>query len=217
MPAKYNIYPTLIDSFGWYKRLDKEDGKEEFLNKVNRVPVEKTDAMLRGMAFEDAVNYWARIGKTPPGPVKVHDLEVAPALIGRFATGFEKALRQVFVEVTLPTRYGDVRLYGFVDDILADAAYDTKTTKDYDLGKYRNNFQHPTYLEALRANGSGIRRFIYRITDFEDYFEEEYVYRPEDTQRLVGECEHLIEFLEANRPAIVDRKIFGESRDKVTR
>lgn len=215
MLPKYHVYPTLLDSFAWYKRSESEDAKQEFLDRINRVQKPKTDAMLRGIKFEDTVNEWARRGKLPPGPVDVHGVEVQPALIGKFSKGFEMALRQVFVETTLPTCYGAIRLYGYVDDILADAAYDTKTTKDYELGKYRNNFQHPTYLEALSPEG--IARFVYRITDFEDYFEEEYVYRKQDTERLIHESEHLIEFLEANRPAITDLKIFGQVIDKVSR
>lgn len=218
MQPNFHFYATLLDSFAWYKRNQKADAKEEFLGHINRVPTPKTDAMKRGIEFENAVNMWAQRGALPPGPVTVHDLEVSPELIGRFTKGFEKALRQIFVEVNLPTKYGPVRVYGFIDELLADAAYDTKTTGDYDLGKYRNNWQHPSYLEALKSEGAGVNRFVYRITDFEDYFEEEYQYRKEDTERLISECEHLVEFLEANRPAITDRKVFGMAgRDKVTR
>jgi hypothetical protein len=218
MLPSFHIYPTLLDSFGWYKRSENEGAKQEFLNKINRVPMEKTDAMIRGNDFEAAVNEWSRRGRLPDGPVTVHDLTVSPELIGRFSKGMERAMRQVFVEVNLETKYGGVRLYGFIDDILADAAYDTKTTGEYKLGKYRNGWQHPAYLEALHQGGGQISRFVYRITDFEDYYEEEYQYRKEDTERLVKELEHLIEFLEDNRAAISDRKIFTMvSRDKVTR
>ncbi len=218
MQPNFHFYATLLDSFAWYKRNEKEGAKDEFLGRINRVPMEKTDAMIRGIEFENAVNLWAKRGTLPPGPVTVHDLGVSPELIGKFTKGFEKALRQLFVEVNLPTKYGPVRVYGFIDELLADAAYDTKTTKDYSLGKYRNNWQHPSYLEALKHMGGNVSRFVYRITDFEDYFEEEYKYRKEDTDRLIVECEHLIEFVEANRPAITDGKIFGMAgRDKVAR
>jgi hypothetical protein len=218
MLPKFHVYPTLLDSFAWYKRSEKPEAKQEFLDRINRVPVEKTDAMIRGNAFESAVNYWAGLGKIPPGPVTVHDKQVSPELIGKFSTGFEGALRQVFTEMVLPTRYGDVRIYGFIDDLMGDAVYDTKTTGNYEIGKYRNGWQHPAYLESLRQAGASVGRFIYRITDFEDYFEEEYAYRREDTERLINECEHLYEFLEANRPAINDGRVFGlAGRDKVTR
>lgn len=209
MLPKYHFYPTLLDSFAWYKRSPKEDAKQEFINRINRVPTPKTDAMIRGIEFENAVNFWAKKGKLPVGPVQVHDLKVSPELIGKFTNGFENALRQIFTEVNLTTKFCSVRVYGFIDEILADSAYDTKTTKEYDLGKYRNNWQHVAYLESLRAAGSNISRFVYRITDFEDFFEEEYLYRKEDTDRLISECEHLIEFLESNHSLITDKKIFG--------
>jgi hypothetical protein len=129
-----------------------------------------------------------------------------PDIITRFATGMRHASRQVFVEATLPTAYGPVRVYGKVDEILADTAYDTKTTKNYLFPKYLKAWQHPVYLEALKPMGIG--RFVYRITDFEDFYEEEYFYRKEDTDRLISECAQLVECLEVNRARITDRKVF---------
>lgn len=202
----YQVYATLLDSFAWYKRSEAEGAQQEFLDRINRVETGKSDPMLRGMAFEGIVELAAVEGRFPTEPVRVHDVKCPPAIIEQFARGFEKAARQVFVETILPTQYGNVRVYGKVDEILRDTAYDTKTTKNYTFPKYLRAWQHPVYLEALKP--LGIRRFVYRITDFEDYFEEEYFYRQEDTDRLISECAQLVEFLEANRARVTDRKVF---------
>lgn len=206
LQPNYQVYATLLDAFSWYKRSEDEKAQQEFLDKVNRVQTPRSDAQLRGLAFELAVEKAAVEGIYPTAPVQVHDRKVPPQIIEQFAQGMGRASRQVFVETTLPTLYGPIRLYGKVDEILGDTAYDTKTTSSYDFPKYLHAWQHPVYLEALRP--TGISRFVYRITDFEGYFEEEYFWRQSDTDRLISECAQLIEFLEANRARITDRKIF---------
>lgn len=204
---KYQFYATLLDAFSWYKRSESEEGLQEFLDKVNRVEKPKSDSQLRGIAFEAAVAKAAVEGIYPTESIKVHDKNVKPELIEQFAKGMHGALRQVFVETVLQTQYGQVRVYGFVDEILADAAHDIKTTSSYDFPKYLKAWQHPVYLEALRPMKIG--RFIYRVTDFSEYYEEEYQYNSSDTDRLIGECSHLVEFLEVNRHKITDKKVFN--------
>ncbi|HLP42025.1 MAG TPA: hypothetical protein VK465_11000 [Fibrobacteria bacterium] len=206
LAPKYQFYATLLDAFAWYKRNESEEGLQEFLDKVNRVEKPKTAPQLRGLAFEIAVEKAAVDGIFPTEPIKVHDKKVRPEVIERFARGMGRASRQVFVETVLSTLYGPVRVYGYVDEILADTAYDNKTTSSYEFPKYLKAWQHPAYLEALRPMGIG--RFVYKITDFEDCYEEEYFYRKEDTDRLISECAQLVECLEANRARITDRKVF---------
>lgn len=46
---------------------------------------------------------------------------------------FSGALSQVFVSAVIPTRYGDVELYGYIDELVRDTVYDIKTTSKYDL------------------------------------------------------------------------------------
>ena len=42
---------------------------------------------------------------------------------------FDGAVSQLYVSAILPTRYGDVELYGFIDELKRDVVYDIKTTK----------------------------------------------------------------------------------------
>lgn len=206
MQAKYHFYATLLDSFTWFRKSEKADAEQEFLNRVNRVKTPPSDAQLRGMAFEKLINYYAQRGLRPDGPVKAHDMEVAPELIEKFTKGMRAAARQVFVETVLETTHGGVRVYGFIDDLWAGVAYDTKTTGAYEFPKYLDAWQHPAYLTCLKGQAD---RFVYRITDFKDYYEEPYHYLPEDTERLLGVCVDLAEWLEHRRDQITDRKIFG--------
>ncbi len=207
MQPKYAFYATLLDAFAWYKRSEAEDAKQEFLDKVNRVKTPPTDPMLRGIAFEAAVVEWSMNPGHVEDVVMVHDTECPGRILHEFTRDWHGSIRQIYVESILPTQYGEVKVYGFVDEILRDTAADIKTTGKYEFPKYLHNWQHPVYLEALKD--SGISRFKYRATDFRNVYEEEYSYRPADTDRLIAECVHLIEFLEANRPAITDRKIFN--------
>jgi hypothetical protein len=215
MQPKYAFYATLLDAFAWYKRSEDEGAKQEFLDKVNRVQTPPTDPMLRGIAFEAAVVAWAGCPGNPDAVLQVHDKKCPGWILEEFTRDWKGSVRQIYVETILPTNYGEVKVYGYVDEILRDTAADIKTTSSYTFPKYLHNWQHPVYLEALQ--GSGIDRFKYRATDFREVYEEEYLYNPQDTERLIGECSHLIEFLEANRPAITDTKVFGQAgRDRVT-
>ncbi len=208
MQPKYAIYATMLDAFAWYKKSEADGALEEFLGKVNRVPFEKTDAILRGMAFEDLVDDSLRLGipEGLPDPLTVHDTKCSLDILRTFRDRLLGAVRQVYVESILPTRFGPVKVYGKVDEILRDTAFDIKTTGKYEFPKYLRNWQHPVYLEALQKEG--VRRFVYLATDFREVYEEEYSYNSADTDRLISELGHLVETLEAQRERITDRKVF---------
>ncbi len=205
----YNIYPTLLDAFAWYKRSEDEGALQEFLDKVNRVRTPPTDAMLRGIAFERLVDDLAISGDRldEDTEVQVHDVDCPGFIPNAFANRLRGAVRQVDVETVVETEHGPVRLYGKMDEILADHGYDIKTTSKYEFPKYLHHFQHPLYLEALKP--SGINRFTYLVTDFRDIYEESYNWTQAGRDSLIGEVAHLVEFLERNRARITDRKVFG--------
>ena len=209
MLPDYKLYATLIDGFAWYKKSEVEDAKQEFLDRVNRVQKDPTDAMLRGIRFNELVDAVAGGAPLREEVVMVHDTKCPASIVRRFVDGFEGAARQVYVETLLPTIHGNVLVYGFIDEMLADTAYEIKTTGKYEFPKYLHNWQHPVYLECLKAQGANVGRFIYRATDFKDIFEEEYRYRQEDTDRLISECAQLVEFLETNRSEITNKKVFA--------
>lgn len=133
-----------------------------------------------------------------------------------FAKYFKGALTQQRVEAILPTRFGEVLVYGFIDELMPTSVHDIKTTGQYTFGKFKRNFQHLVYPYALIQNGNDIRTFEYNILEFSkvgypvDTYTETYVFVPErDIPILTSHCEEFIEFLEQNRELITDKKIFG--------
>lgn len=135
-----------------------------------------------------------------------------------FATYYKGALTQQYVEAILPTAYGDVLVYGFIDELLPDSVHDIKTTGSYSVGKYRDNHQHLVYPYALMQSGSDVRTFEYNVAEFNkgvigtyaETYTETYVFKPErDIPILKEHCEVFIRFLEENRELITDKKIFG--------
>ena len=125
----------------------------------------------------------------------------------------------------LPTIYGDVELYGHVDYINTNKIHDLKTTKNYTFGNYEKYWQRHLYPYCLIESGE-----MEEVTEFEftvvkwrelknkpisgDIFKEVYTYSHEaSTKALRGICEAFIEWLEANRHRITDKKIFGGERE----
>lgn len=141
------------------------------------------------------------------------------------AARFKGAARQVFCRAVLPTCYGGAEIYGYADEVLRDVVYDLKTTTRYDFGKYGRHWQRHAYPWALVESGQmrEVAGFEYTAVKMSggttrtplltgDVIPEFYTYdHRESAERLRDVCERFIEFLEANRDRITDRKIFGEN------
>lgn len=136
-------------------------------------------------------------------------------LCREFADYFKGALTQQFVSAILPTAYGDVEVYGFIDELKPLSINDIKTTGSYYVGKYKKNSQHLVYPYCLYKDGSTIRLFEYNAAEIDRYnkwatFTESYMFVPErDIPILTERCESLIRFIEENRSLITDKKIFN--------
>lgn len=138
------------------------------------------------------------------------------SLCREFANYFQGALTQQRVEAILPTAFGDVLVYGLIDELMPTTVHDIKTTGSYTVGKFKDHHQHLVYPYALMQNGSDVRTFEYNIVEFNkggyvvDTYTETYVFKPErDIPILTNHCEEFIRFLEENRDLITDTKIFG--------
>ena len=120
-----------------------------------------------------------------------------------------------------------MELYGHVDYINTNKINDLKTTKNYTFGNYEKYWQRHLYPYCLIESGE-----MGEVTEFEftvvkwrelknkpisgDIFKEVYTYSHEaSTKALRGVCEAFIEWLEANRHRITDKKIFGGENDEV--
>lgn len=136
-----------------------------------------------------------------------------------FSMYYHGAVPQVRTEAILPTKYGNVLLYGYIDELMPTSVHDIKTTKSYTAGDFKNHWQHIVYPYCLNQNGNSVFDFEYNIAVINrlksgavNYttHTEYYAFNPEtDTQRLTKHVEGLIEFLEANKHLITDKKIFN--------
>ena len=141
----------------------------------------------------------------------------------RAAAYFAGCIPQYYCKADLQTKYGVVELYGYADELRRDKVYDIKTTGRYTFPKYEDGTQKDLYPYCLVESGemqscSSFEYTVYvpsggtgrtpLITMTE--YKEEYTYNHEKaTERLRLLCEGLIEWIEAHRSLITDKKIFG--------
>jgi hypothetical protein len=241
---KYNFYATLLDAFQtyldsentynkYYSESDKyscydefeEQCKQEFLNRLNRVPF-VSESADKGTAFNAIVDYVNDNIKPNDMEFDVLQYNGCDLLLVRFngqeftfdkhlvlevANKYKGAISQYKCKKTLPTKYGDVLLYGYIDELMPMAIHDIKTTGNYSAFKYRNNWQHIVYPYCI----GNVTEFHYDIIVWQSggakLRKEIYNFDPErDIPKLTLHCEALIEFLDANRELITDKKIFNE-------
>ena len=223
----YKFYATLLDTFHYYQSNEKETALEDFLASVNRTSG-RSEAASKGTAFNELID------KILSDPLQLARLNSYTAtnlaydytdkegfktqmifpteIVKYFVEYFKGSVPQMFVEAPLQTGLGNVLLYGYMDEIRRDWAFDIKTTKQYLFPKFIDKFQHLVYPFCLHHMCIKVTNFKYVITDFKEVFEEDYIYSPQrDTNRLISACNELIEFIE--RPEIKSRitnlKIYG--------
>lgn len=164
---------------GEYKRSPEEveaELKQSLIDAINRVPF-ASEAADKGTAFNALVDMaihnephvpserapYSIIGDRETNTVQVTfpATEMAPmrnflfdrAWVIEQAKYFDGAVSQLYVSAILPTKYGDVELYGFIDELKRDVVYDIKTTSSYSFGKYEHGWQRHVYPYCLIASG----------------------------------------------------------------
>lgn len=131
-----------------------------------------------------------------------------------FSNYFKGAITQQYVESTIKTCYGDVLLYGYIDELMPTSVHDIKTTGQYSFGKFKDHSQHLVYPYCLIKNGNDIRTFEYDVTDFKETYKEVYVFDEiRDIPILRKRCESFIEFINEYKSVITDNKIFGGEKN----
>lgn len=132
-------------------------------------------------------------------------------LCKEFANYFKGAITQQYCEGVLSTKYGNVMLYGYIDELMPFFMADIKTTSRYNAFKFKDNWQHIVYPYCLKCMDIHIDTFEYRVTDFKSVWSEVYNFNPiTDVPKLINHCEAFIEFLEQNKDLITDTKIFAK-------
>lgn len=235
---------------GEYKKSPEEVEaalKQSLIDCINRVPFD-SEAADKGTAFNAIVDSFIHRKKHIPterepysitGDLETNIVHVAfqpnelrderHFLFDRQwcieqSTYFEGSLSQVYVNAILPTQYGSVELYGFIDELRKDVVYDIKTTSSYTFGKYEHGWQRHVYPYCLIASGQmdNVKAFEYTAFALKGgtsrtplisgtRYPEYYTYNHEQTVKLLtSHVERFVEFLEANRKLITDKKIFAE-------
>lgn len=200
---------------------------QHLIDTINRVPFD-SEAADKGTAFNEVVDCLIEhrksdkvtVEKIPSDDGTTVGLRatynnrqfVFPVSLCReFANYYKGALTQQRVEAILPTCFGDILLYGYIDELMPMSVHDIKTTGSYFVGKFKDHWQHLVYPYCLLQNGSDVRLFEYNVTDFRNTYTESYTFVPErDIPILTAHCEDFVRFLNDNRGLITDKKVFAE-------
>ena len=206
----------------------QEQKFQDLINTINRVPFEN-EAADKGTAFNEIID--ALIEKRKPNNMEVERSEDGFYIVKykdytfnfpvevckRLSDYYKDAISQSYTEAILPTRYGDVLLYGYIDELMPMSVHDIKTTGSYSVGKFKQNHQHLVYPYALMESGNDVKTFEYNVVEWargggvSGVYTETYVFdRERDIPILRDHVEQLIEFLEDNRHLITNKKIFAE-------
>lgn len=194
---------------------------QSLIDCINRVPFESEEAD-KGTAFNEVIDCIIESRTSEKmqiksikesGVIAVHYKEhlfnFPFDLTVKIAKSLSGAVCSKFCEGFIATRYGNVRLYGFIDQLMPFTIVDLKTTSKYNSFKYRDNWQHRVYPYCLNQEGIYINEFEYIVTDFKNIWSENYTFNEIEQQNLLNHVERFIEFLEQHRHLITDKKIFG--------
>lgn len=242
--------------------------KQEFIDKVNKVPMPPSEAASKGTAFNEIIDCLVKKCK-PTNPAIViktirsgEDLYAAREKAGapelsaqncdeeyakigisfiyvaldgfefffdksfclEAAEYFEDSICQYYTKGMLETSLGNVELHGYIDYLRQDRVLDCKTTKRYAFGDFQKKWQRYAYPYTLIESGmmNEVNNFEFTIYLLKGgtktaplisgtQYKEVYTYDHEQAKiMLTQQSERLIEFLEANKDLITNKKVFGE-------
>lgn len=161
-----------------------ENGYEDFLKTLKREPIQPNKNMLMGQHFENVLNATLNGAELPTTHewYKPITEELYHTLYG--------AQQQVRLSRDINICGINFVLYGVFDFLKAGVIYDTKYSKTYDVGKYLDSPQHPTYF-ALCPEAY---EFQYKICDGTYIYTE--TYRPDETEPVETTIKHFLNFLD---------------------
>lgn len=181
---KTRITKTLLDA--WAYTFDcyeggEEDAMNDFIKTLNREPIEETEAIANGKAFENLVWDLAEGHEVTPGKWTAGARKIAEIVKG--------GQWQVHVATDVTVNGRVFWLHGFCDVVKAGVIYDikfkAKSFNSLDLyGSYRGHSQHSAYLRCLQE----AYEFVYLVSDGEDLYTEAYNRRTSrPIEEIIGE------------------------------
>lgn len=162
----------------------ERDPLAEFIAVLNKEPTPTTEAMQNGIDFEDLVTD-ITLDKADPE----HKWYEAAEKVAKIINGGRlqyKASKEIQVSGMT------FLLYGRLDVLKAGVIYDIKFSKNYDVGKYIDGTQHPTYFELIPEADT----FTYLVSNGTSVWPE--TYRRDETRSIYPDIADFISWLGAN-------------------
>lgn len=219
LQPKYKFYATLLDAFLWYQVSESDNAEQEFIDKINRVPITDPKALermakgtaLNNLVDKQVVNETMNEAETMSEIVNGMTFTFDSRIVNQLGDKLQGSIPQYYTETIIRCNGNNVLVYGYIDYILTNKIIDLKTTKTYELGKYKDSMQMHLYPICL-YNEEGIiaDEFEFLITDFNEVYSEVYPINLIDSNtKLAITCNALIEFIESKKEFITNKKIFG--------
>ena len=163
----------------------ERDPMEEFMLALRREPTPTTEAMQKGIDFENLVTAIVEGGEYDPASEKWGEAASKVAQRVRGGVLQYKAKRLLVVDGF------EILLYGRLDCLKAGEVFDIKFSTSYDRGKYIDSTQHPTYLELVPE----AHTFTYLVSNGTEVWTEPY--RREDTPSIIPVISDFLKWLSA--------------------
>lgn len=226
------------------------EARQSLLNSINRVPFHSL-AADNGTVFNELVDCLHRGRKPFRDDITFKTFREQGLIAARFrqeglpdeyfhydlasakniADFFRGSCCQLFVKGVLPTVYGYVELYGYIDELKRDVVYDLKTTGGYyTFGKFEDHWQRYVYPYCLIDSGSmkDVLAFEYSVlkwtkrkspaitvnddlwnwVDVQPAYFEPVTKRPVDIGKMMAEGRRKEDFIE-QMPQFVTVDVYG--------
>lgn len=175
------------------------DSYQEFLQTLRREPIPPTEAMAKGIEFEDLC-YEIANGTFRP-TIKVHAPKSDPLAHVIYPRFYDAACQVADIIRGGQIQYKAKKLvevngmvfvlYGRLDTLKAGTIYDIKFSGSYDKGKYVDSTQHPTYMELIPEAD----QFTYVVSNGQNVWTE--TYRRDETASIFPVISDFVDWLNA--------------------
>ena len=211
----------------------------ELIDMINRVDGVPSEAADKGTCFNEVIDCLIEKRRSSRDDIDLrsqkiddHTTAIIAQLNGftfsfdaRFcqevARNFSGALTQYPCRAGISTRYGDVELYGYIDEYLPSRIVDIKTTSYYNFGKFERRWQRHTYPYCVIESGASttIDEFEFFVVQWSKgtplitgtTHREVYSYNHQNsTERLRAHIEHFLWWLNTRRHLITCPRIFNQ-------
>ena len=140
----------------------ERDPMAEFMTVLRREPTPTSEAMQKGIDFEDLVTNILNGGGDQTNEWYYQANRIAGIIRG--------GILQYTAKTNVRIGDRDVLLYGRLDALKGGVIYDIKYSSHYEAGKFFDSTQHPMYMRLVPE----AREFSYLISNGKDFWQETY-------------------------------------------